>query len=50
MDKLAAHELALSETDDLRVLISELDRELSAAYSSEKRHGLTLEAIFQPHI
>ena len=43
-------ELAPSATDDLRVLIGELDRELSAEYSSEQRHGLTLEAIFQPHI
>lgn len=43
-------ELAPRATDDLRVLIGELDRELSAEYSSEQQHGLTLEEIFQPHI
>ena len=43
-------ELAPSATHDVRVLIGELDRELSAEYSSEQQHGLTLEAIFQPHI
>ena len=43
-------ELALSATDDVRLLVGELDRELSAEYSSEQRHGLTLEAIFQSHI
>jgi len=43
-------ELAPSATEDVRVLIAELDRELSAEYSSEQRHGLALEAIFQPHI
>lgn len=43
-------ELAPSVTDEVRVLIGELDRELSAEYSSEQRHGLTLEAIFQQHI
>jgi putative acetyltransferase len=43
-------ELAPSATDEVRALIGELDRELSAEYSPEQRHGLTLEAIFQPHI
>ena len=43
-------ELAPSATDEVRVLIGELDRELSAEYSSEQRHGLSLEAIFQPQI
>jgi putative acetyltransferase len=43
-------ELAPSATEDVRVLIGELDQELSAEYSPEQRHGLTLEAIFQPHV
>lgn len=43
-------DLAPSATDEVRDLIGELDRELSAEYSPEQRHGLSLEAIFQPHI
>jgi putative acetyltransferase len=43
-------ELAPKATDEVRTLIDELDRFLSAEYSPEQRHGLTLEAIFQPHI
>jgi putative acetyltransferase len=45
-----AIELALTATDDVRTLISELDRTLAAEYSPEQRHGLALDAIFQPHI
>src|SRR6476620_6469137 len=37
-------------TDEVRELISELDRTLSAEYSPEQRHGLALDAIFQPHM
>jgi putative acetyltransferase len=37
-------------TDDLRELIGELDRVLAAEYLPEQRHGLALEALFQPHI
>jgi putative acetyltransferase len=37
-------------TDEVRALIEELDRTLSAEYPPEQRHGLALEAIFQPHI
>jgi putative acetyltransferase len=43
-------ELAPCATEEVRVLIGELDRELSAEYSPEQRHGLSLEAIFQSHI
>jgi putative acetyltransferase len=43
-------ERALSPTDDVRVLIGALDRELLAEYPPEQRHGLTLDAIFQPHM
>jgi len=45
-----AIELAPSATDDARALIGELDRTLSAEYSLEQRHGLALDAIFQPHV
>jgi putative acetyltransferase len=43
-------ELTPAPTDDVRALIGELDRELAAEYRPEQRHGLALEAIFQPHI
>jgi putative acetyltransferase len=43
-------ELAPRATEEVRDLIRELDRVLSAEYSPEQRHGLSLEAIFQPHI
>jgi putative acetyltransferase len=37
-------------TDEVRALIAELDRTLSAEYPPEQRHGLALDAIFQPHV
>ncbi len=43
-------ETAPVPTDDLRALIGELEQTLSAAYPPEQRHGLSLEAIFQPHM
>jgi putative acetyltransferase len=43
-------ERALSPTDDVRALIGELDQELSRHYPPEQRHGLKLDAIFQPHV
>ena len=43
-------ETAPVATDEVRALIDELDRTLSAEYPPEQRHGLALEAIFQPHI
>jgi putative acetyltransferase len=43
-------ELVPHATDDMRALISELDRILSGEYSPEQRHGLALEAIFTPDI
>jgi putative acetyltransferase len=48
-DRIAI-ELAPRATDDVRALIDELDRTLSAEYLPEQRHGLALEAIFQPHM
>jgi putative acetyltransferase len=37
-------------TREVRALIAELDRTLSAQYPPEQRHGLALDAIFQPHV
>jgi len=48
-DRIAI-ELAPTATEDVCTLISELDRTLAAEYSPEQRHGLALDAIFQPHI
>jgi len=43
--------LAVTAPDDaVRLLIGELDAELGALYRPEQRHGLALDAIFQPHI
>ena len=39
-----------SATDDVRGLVAELDRILSAEYPPEQRHGLALDAIFRPSI
>src|SRR5712691_8208018 len=36
--------------EDVRMLIAELEDVLSAEYAPENRHGLPLEAIFQPHV
>ena len=41
-------ELVPKATDDVRALIDELDRILSAEYPPEQRHGLALDAIFTP--
>jgi putative acetyltransferase len=43
-------ELVATAIDDVRELIGELDRVLAAEYLPEQRHGLALEALFQPHI
>jgi putative acetyltransferase len=43
-------ELAPAATDDVRILIGELDRVLSAEYTPEQRHSLTLGQIFKPDI
>ena len=43
-------ELTTTATDDVRLLIGELDQTLAAEYSPEQRHGLALHALFQPHI
>jgi putative acetyltransferase len=43
-------ELVQEPTDDVRALVGELDRILSAEYTPEQRHGLPLDAIFKPDI
>jgi putative acetyltransferase len=43
-------EQVATATDDVRELIGELDRLLAAEYLPEQRHGLALEALFQPHM
>jgi putative acetyltransferase len=43
-------ERVIAATDEVRALVGELDRELAAHYSEVQRHGLAVEAIFQPHV
>jgi putative acetyltransferase len=43
-------ERATCPTGDVRLLIGELDAELLQHYPPEQRHGLKLDALFQPHI
>jgi putative acetyltransferase len=45
-----AIERVTTPNDDVRALISELEQVLHAEYPPEQRHGLSLDAIFQPHI
>jgi putative acetyltransferase len=42
--------LVAAPDNDVRLLVGELNDELSGLYAAEQRHGLALEAIFQPHI
>lgn len=48
MDLLIEH--TTTPTDDVRSLIAELEDSLAVEYPPEQRHGLALDAIFQPHI
>jgi putative acetyltransferase len=43
-------ELAPAATEDVRALVNELETVLAAEYLPEQRHGLALDALFQPHI
>jgi putative acetyltransferase len=45
-----ALELVASPTGDLAALIGELNDELGALYTPKQRHGLALDALFQPHV
>lgn len=41
---------AIVPTEDARALVEELEAELSQHYPPEQRHGLAIDALFQPHI
>ncbi len=43
-------EAAPIATEEVRALVGELEAVLSAEYAPEQRHGLALDAIFQPRI
>ena len=43
-------EAVLTATDEVRSLVGELKSVLSAEYPPEQRHGLSLDAIIQPHV
>jgi putative acetyltransferase len=43
-------ELAPTATEEVRALVDELEAVLAAEYTPEQRHGLALDALFQPHI
>lgn len=49
MDEITV-ERVRTETDEVRDLIGELDRTLAREYLPGQRHGLSLSAIFQPHV
>lgn len=36
--------------DDVRALVTELEADLASHYPAEQRHGLAVEALFEPHI
>jgi putative acetyltransferase len=43
-------ELAPAATDEVRLLVGELETVLAAEYPPEQRHGLSVDAIFQPNV
>src|SRR5882757_5974027 len=43
-------QIALAATDEVRLLIGELEAVLAAEYPPEQRHGFSLDGIFQPHV
>lgn len=43
-------EIALAATDEVRLLVGELEAVLAAEYPPEQRHGFAIDAIFQPHV
>lgn len=47
---MIAVERVHAPTDEVRALIAELDAELAGSYSPEQRHGLMIDAIFQPPV
>jgi GNAT superfamily N-acetyltransferase len=45
-----AIERVIEATAELRDLIGELDAVLGAAYEPHQRHGLSIAALFEPHV
>ena len=45
-----AIERVAGATDEVRALIAALNAELAQHYLPEQRHGLSLDALFEPHI
>lgn len=43
-------DLITTATEDARALVAELEEVLGAEYPPEQRHGLSIDAIFQPHV
>ena len=43
-------EVALAATDEVRQLIGELENVLAEEYPPQQRHGLAIDAIFQPQV
>ena len=43
-------ELAPAATDEVRLLVDELEAVLAVEYPPEQRHGFSLDAIFHPHV
>jgi putative acetyltransferase len=43
-------ELVPAATNEVRMLVDELEQVLAAEYPPEQRHGLALDAIFKPNI
>ena len=43
-------EVAQAATDEVRLLIGELEAVLAVEYPPEQRHGFSIDAIFQPHV
>ena len=41
---------ASAATDEIRLLIGELDAFLAQNYAPKQRHGLSLDALFHPHV
>ena len=48
--RMIAIELTAAPTEEVRVLVDELEALLGLEYPPERRHGLPLEAIFRPEI
>jgi putative acetyltransferase len=50
MNNLVQIEATPAATEEVRLLVDELETLLSLEYPPEQRHGLALDAIFQPHV